>query len=230
MPFTYRSPRPALNVNCVVLSWDPNEGIKVLLIQRRQSPFRNSWALIGSTVAMEDTLEDTARESLKEQTGFKELYLEQLRTFDRVDRDPRDRVISMVFYAMVPSYQELFKTSEEPRRREWFLMTKLPRMAFDHAEIVQYANQQLIHKIRQDPIAFGLLPNWFTLSQVQQLYEAILGVELDKRNFRKKLLAMGIFTQTDHQEEGVKHRPSKLYRLDRRKYRAMIRSGAFFEL
>jgi 8-oxo-dGTP diphosphatase len=230
MPITYRYPRPAINVNCVVLGWDRKQSINVLLVQRRQSPFRNSWALLGASVSIAETSEQTARNALKEQTGFEDIYLEQLYTFDAVDRDPRERVISVVYFALVPEIQNLNRDENEVRRREWFPITSLPRLAFDHGAIIDFARAQLAQRALFQPIAFELLPYRFSLTQIQQLYESILGRSFDKRNFRKKLLTEELLTETSHVEEGAQHRPAKLYRFNRRKYLAKTKVGLGFDL
>jgi 8-oxo-dGTP diphosphatase len=230
MPITYRYPRPAINVNCVVLGWDGKQSIKILLVQRRQSPFRNSWALLGASVSVSDTSEQTARKALQEQTGFEEIYLEQLHTFDAIDRDPRERVISVAYFALVPTIHNVDQQEQEARRREWFPIDNLPRLAFDHGAIIEFARVQLAQRSLFQPIAFELLPYRFSLTQIQQLYESILGRTLDKRNFRKKLLTEEILTETNHVEEGTQHRPAKLYRFNRRKYLAKTKVGIGFDL
>ena len=230
MPITYRYPRPAINVNCVVLGWDRKQNINILLVQRRQSPFRNSWALLGASVSVNETSEQTARNALKDQTGFEEIYLEQLHTFDAVDRDPRERVISVVYFALLPEIKKVDQDEKEVRRREWFTLASLPRLAFDHQAIIEFARTQLAQRSLFQPIAFELLPYRFSLTQIQQLYESILGQTLDKRNFRKKLLTEELLTETNHVEEGAQHRPAKLYRFNRRKYLAKTKTGVGFDL
>jgi len=179
---------------------------------------------------MTETSEHTARKALHEQTGFDDLYLEQLFTFDEVDRDPRERVISIVYFALLPEIHNVDQELNEPRRREWFALDSLPRLAFDHGKIVEYAKIQLAQRALHQPIAFELLPYRFSLTQIQQLYEVILGRNLDKRNFRKKLLTEELLIETSHFEEGTKHRPAKLYRFNRRKHLARVRIGDGFDL
>jgi len=212
------------------MGWDGKQNLNILLVQRRQSPFRNSWALLGASVSMTETSEHTARKALHEQTGFHDLYLEQLFTFDEVERDPRERVLSIVYFALVPEIHNVDQALNEPRRREWFALNSLPRLAFDHGKIVEYAKNQLAQRALHQPIAFELLPYRFSLTQIQQLYEAILGRNLDKRNFRKKLLTEELLIETSHFEEGTKHRPAKLFRFNRRKHLARVRIGDGFDL
>jgi len=229
LPVTYRYPRPAINVNCVVLGWDGKQDLKILLVQRRQSPFRNSWALLGASVSMSETTESTARKAIHEQTGFDDIYLEQLYTFDEVDRDPRERVISIVYFALVPEIHVVDQENNE-RPREWFSLSALPRLAFDHAKIIDYSKAELAQRALHQPIAFELLPYRFSLTQIQNLYESILGKKFDKRNFRKKLMTEELLSETNHMEEGNQHRPARLYRFNRRRHLARVRIGTSFDL
>src|SRR5712691_8493954 len=187
MPHTYRYPRAALTVDCVVFGLDEAE-LKVLLIQRALEPFKGRWALPGGFVRVDETLDEAARRELAEEAGLKDLFLEQLYTFGAVDRDPRERVVSVAYYALVKLSDHRAKAATDAANAEWFPISKVPRLAFDHADILATALSRLKGKVRYQPVGFELLPPKFTLSQLQHLYEAVLAAKLDKRNFRKKVL------------------------------------------
>src|SRR5690606_4525247 len=227
MSYTYKYPRPALTVDCVVFA-TYDEGLRVLLIRRGEEPFAGDWALPGGFVRIEETTEAAARRELEEETGLKSAYLEQLYTFSRVDRAPRERVVSVAYYALVkPS---ALAAGSDARSAEWVDVTRLPSLAFDHDDILEMALSRLRSKIRYQPIGFELLPQKFTLGQLQRLYETILGRELDKRNFRRSFLRLGVLQALDEMEAGVAHRPSQLYRFDRAEYRRLVKHGFNFEI
>ena len=227
MSYTYRYPRPALAVDCVVFGVR-EQGLEVLLIRRKDKPFRGGWALPGGFVREAETTEEAARRELAEETGLKSTYLEQLYTFSRVDRDPRERVVSVAYYALLKP--GAVHAGSDAEHVEWRLIANLPELAFDHSEILQVALERLRAKIRYQPIGFELLPQKFTLGQLQRLYEAVLGRELDKRNFRRAFLRMGVLVELDEIEQGVRHRPSRLYRFDRAQYRRLLKHGFNFEI
>src|SRR4051812_47868982 len=187
MSFTYRYPRPALTTDCVVFGFDDGE-LKVLLIQRDIEPFKGRWALPGGFVHMDESLEDAARRELQEEAGLSGIYLEQLYTFGDIHRDPRERVVSVAYYGLVALDRYTLKASTDARNAAWFCISELPSLPFDHEQILHTGIARVKAKVRYQPIGFELLPQKFTLSQLQHLYEAVLERELDKRNFRKKLL------------------------------------------
>lgn len=229
MPYTYEYPRGALTVDCVVFGLDDDE-LKVLLIQRGQAPFEGQWALPGGFVRVDEALEAAARRELEEETGLHKVYLEQLYTFGAVDRDPRERVVSVAYYALVKLSEHRVQAATDARDAAWFGVHDVPSLAFDHPEILQMALERLRGKLRYQPIGFELLPKKFTLSQLQRLYEQVLERELDKRNFRKRVLAMDLLIETDEVEQDVAHRAARLYRFDERKYRRLVKAGFNFEL
>jgi len=229
MPFTYQYPRPALTVDCVVFGYDA-EDLKVLLIQRDLEPFAGKWALPGGFVHVEETLEAAARRELAEETGVGDLFLEQLYTFGAVERDPRERVVSVAYYALVDLFGHRVTAATDARNAAWFTVEDTPPLAFDHEEILDTALRRLRGKVRYQPIGFELLPEKFTLTQLQRLYETILGVILDKRNFRKKILGMDLLVELDEVEQDVAHRAARLYRFDMEKYRALTEKGFNFEI
>lgn len=229
MPHTYRYPRAALTVDCVVFGFDEGE-LKVLLIQRGLAPFKGKWALPGGFVHVEETLDEAARRELAEETGLKRVYLEQLYTFGAVDRDPRERVVSVAYYALVKSAEHLAIGGTDASAAAWFPAAKPPALAFDHAEMLSRAMERLRAKVSYEPIGFELLPPKFTLSQLQHLYEAVLQTPLDKRNFRKKLLAMQLLVPLQEQARTGAHRPAQLFRFDAQKYAALKKRGFHFEV
>ncbi|MHB0936338.1 MAG: NUDIX hydrolase [Armatimonadota bacterium] len=229
MPYSYEYPRPALTVDCVVFGYDEEE-LKVLLIQRDLEPFAGKWALPGGFVQIEETLDDAARRELREEAGVGDLYLEQLYTFGALHRDPRERVVSVAYYALVNLFEHQVAASTDARNAAWFPVDDTPPLAFDHEEILATAHRRLQGKVRYQPIGFELLPEKFTLTQLQRLYETILDTTLDKRNFRKKLLGMDLLVALDEVEQDVAHRAARLYRFDEEKYRALTEKGFNFEL
>ena len=229
MPYTYEYPRAALTVDCVVFGYDA-EDLKVLLIQRGLEPFAGKWALPGGFVHLDETLDDAARRELQEETGVTDLYLEQLYTFGAVERDPRERVVSVAYYALVDLFNHQLTAATDARNAAWFAVDDMPQLAFDHEEILAMAHTRLRSKVRYQPIGFELLPEKFTLTQLQRLYETILGTMLDKRNFRKKILGMDLLIELDEVEQDVAHRAARLYRFDEAKYRALTERGFNFEI
>ncbi|WP_338038112.1 NUDIX hydrolase [Neosynechococcus sphagnicola] len=185
MSHTYEYPRPALTVDCVVFGLDASD-LKILLIQRRLPPFVGDWALPGGFVHLNESLEEAALRELREETGIEQVFLEQLYTFGRVDRDPRDRVVTVTYYALVNLDAYRIQAATDAQDVAWFSVAQLPTLAFDHDQIVAVALGRLQGKLRYEPIGFELLPKKFTLTQLQKLYETVLGQGLDKRNFRKK--------------------------------------------
>jgi 8-oxo-dGTP diphosphatase len=231
MPFTYEYERPALTVDCVVFGLDlAEETLQVMLIERDTSPFEGMWALPGGFVNKDESLEDAALRELKEETGISDLFLEQLYSFGNPGRDPRGWVVSVAYYALVSPDKHNVQASTDARDAAWFPVNRLPKLAFDHEEILSVALERLKGKVRYAPIGFELLPKEFTLSQLQKLYEVILERELDNRNFRKKILSMGLLRDLDKWQQGVPHRAAKLYRFDERKYKQLTKQGFNFEL
>lgn len=229
MAHSYEFARPALTVDVVVFALDVDE-LQVMLVERDLRPFEGYWALPGGFVRVDETLEQAARRELEEETGLKDIYLEQLFTFGDVDRDPRERVITVAYYALVNLEGHDVQASTDARSAAWFSVNDLPDLAFDHNSILSAAHDRLRGKVRYQPIGFELLPDKFTLRQLQDLYEIVLDRELDKRNFRKKVLAMGIVKETKEIEKDVAHRAAKLYRFDKRKYDRLTKQGFNFEI
>lgn len=229
MSHTYEYPRPALTVDCVVFGLDETE-LKVLLIQRLVEPFQHYWALPGGFVRMDEDLDEAARRELAEETSLTNVYLEQLCTVGTVGRDPRGRVVTVAYYALAKLSDHDARAASDAENAGWFSIHALPELAFDHSQIVDTALERLRAKVRYAPIGFELLPRKFTLSQLQKLYETVLERELDKRNFRKKILSMELLVDTGQMEQGVAHRAARLYRFDRRKYAKLAKQGFNFAI
>ena len=229
MLHTYRFPRAALTVDCAVFGYDEGE-LKVLLIKRGLDPFKGCWALPGGFVRVEETLDDAARRELEEEAGLKEIFLEQLYTFGEVNRDPRERVVSVAYFALVKLSEHKAVAATDADHAEWFPVSKVPELAFDHAEILSAALARLKAKVRYQPIGFELLPPKFTLSQLQHLYEAVLGLTLDKRNFRKKVLGFELLVPLQETQMTGRHRPAQLFRFDDVRYERLKKRGFHFEL
>lgn len=225
----YEYPRPALTVDCVVFGYDA-DALKLLLIERKTSPFQHTWALPGGFVGMEETIDDAARRELVEETGMASVFLEQLYTFGDVHRDPRGRVVSVAYYALVALAGHSLRAATDARDAQWFPVRDIPSLAFDHAHILGVAIERLQAKVCYQPIGFELLPQKFTLTQLQQLYEIILEQPIDKRNFRKKMLAMNLLQPLNEFQQGARNRPAQLYKFDRKKYRQLAKSGFHFEV
>ena len=228
-PHSYQYPRAALTVDCVVFGFDGGE-LKVLLIQRALEPFKGKWALPGGFVRVDETIDDAARRELAEETGLQRVFLEQLYTFGDTGRDPRERVVSVAYYALVKLSDHRAKAATDAAHAEWFLISKVPKLAFDHGKILAVALERLKGKVRYQPIGFELLPPKFTLSELQHLYEAVLETVLDKRNFRKKVRGFGLLLPLKESTTSGRHRPAQLFRFDAEKYGKLKKRGFNFEL
>lgn len=229
MPRTYQFARPAVTVDIVVFALDQDD-LQVMLIQRDLDPFVGQWALPGGFVRVDETLEAAATRELREETGLADIFLEQLYTFGELDRDPRERVITVAYYALVNLVGHSVHASSDARNAAWFPVNELPKLAFDHEQILNVALQRLRGKVRYQPIGFELLPEKFTLRQLQHLYEIILDRPLDKRNFRKKVHSMGILKATSEIETDVAHRAAQLYRFNKKAYDRLTKQGFNFEI
>lgn len=230
MPHTYEFPRPALTVDCVVFGLDEQNLLKVMLIKRNLTPFRGEWALPGGFVRIGESLEAAAMRELHEETGIQKVFLEQLYTFGDLNRDPRDRVVTVAYYALVNLAEQKIHAQTDASAAAWFAISDLPPLAFDHDRILATAIARLKGKVRYEPIGFELLPKKFTLSQLQKLYETVLNTKLDKRNFRKKILSMDLLIDLNEMQKDVAHRAAKLYRFDEQKYRKLKQRGFNFEI
>lgn len=229
MTFTYTYARPALTVDCVVFGLDEQD-LKVLLIQRDLEPFAGKWALPGGFVNVGESVDDAARRELTEETGVHRVFLEQLYTFGKPDRDPREHVVTVAYFALVKLSDHRVQAATDARNAAWFSIDDVPKLAFDHQKILKKAHDRLQAKVRYQPIGFELLPSKFPLRSLQQLYEVVLERPLDKRNFRKKILSMDLLEELDEIETDVTHRAARLYRFDKRKYNRLVKDGFNFEI
>jgi 8-oxo-dGTP diphosphatase len=190
--------------------------LELLLVKRANPPFQGCWALPGGFVRVDEDLEQAARRMLAEETGVRGVYLEQLYSFGRPDRDPRGRVISVAYYALIPSDKLELHAATDAEAVAWFALEQLPELAFDHHDIVAMAHRRLAAKLDYSTIAFQFMPEKFTLSDLQEVYEIILREEMDKRNFRKWVLALERIEDTNESRRDGAHRPAKLYRVKQR--------------
>lgn len=208
---TYKYPRPALTVDIVTFTLREST-LSVLLIQRGGEPYKGKWALPGGFVKMGESLERSAERELFEETGIGDVYLEQLYTYGDPDRDPRGRVITVAYFAIIPSDRPLRESGgSDATQASWFPIDELPELAFDHTEIIQYAIRRLRYKLEYTAVGFEMLPELFTLSELQQTYELILDESLDKRNFRRRVLSAGVIEATLQKRAGG-GRPAQLFR------------------
>jgi 8-oxo-dGTP diphosphatase len=221
-----------VTVDAIVFGYSKNEGVSVLLIKRKYPPFKDSWALPGGFVEPDESLEAAVKRELLEETGIKVNYLEQLYTFGEPDRDPRQRIVSVAYLALVKTslYQEI-KASTDADDAQWFNIGELPKLAFDHKAIVQAAIERVRNKIRYQPIGFELLDKVFLFSELEKLYTALLDRDIDRRNFAKKMMALQVLDEAEGtvKQEG-KGRPSKLYRFNKKRYQELQKQGISFDI
>ena len=218
-----------LSIDCVVFGY--NEGrVQVLLIERNAEPYKNNWALPGELVSIDTNLEDAANDILQNLTGLSNIFMEQFFTFGSVDRHPAGRVTTVGYYSLVGSNKYKPIASSWAKSIKWFDISDLPNLAFDHEQILQKGINTLKRRVRYPPVGFELLANKFTLSELQDLYEAILDYKFDKPNFRKKILSMDLLIQLDEFQENVSHRPAKLFMFDETRYKQLREDGFVFDI
>jgi len=213
MKHTYDFPRPMVAVDIILFAWVDSR-LLVLLVKRGAAPFRGYWALPGGFVEENEALEQAARRELEEETSLKGIYLEQLYSFGDPGRDPRGHAVSITHIALVNSAQMRGAAAgSDASALEWFPMKHLPRLAFDHKEILACGLARLRSKLEYTTMGFQFLARRFTLTELQEVYEAVLGRKIDKRNFRKKILSLKILRALPDRRENVRHRPARLYTL-----------------
>lgn len=219
----------AFSVDCVVFGFSEGK-LSVLLITRGAEPYKGLMAVPGDLVDPSEDLDDASVRVLNNLTGLSDLYLEQVGAFGEPDRHPYGRVITVAYYSLIKIDEYQVKASSWAKEADWHVVHTLPELAFDHTRIVNAAKAQLKDKVRREPIGFELLPEEFTLSELQDLYQAVLEQEFDKRNFRKKILSMNLLTDTGNLQDNVSHRPAKLFKFDKSKYDSLRVKGFSFEL
>lgn len=207
--------KPSVAVDVLLFTIEDGQ-LNVLLVRRNEEPFKGRWCLPGGFVRMNESIDEAAIRELGEETGVKNIYLEQLYTFGEPKRDPRTRVISITYMALVTKTDWKLKASGDANQAKFFATTDLPQLAFDHQDIFNYGLERLRSKLGYTNISFGLLPDQFTLTDMQNVYEIILNKKIDKRNFRKKVLSMDLLVSVGKKSSGGAHRPAELYRFKKK--------------
>ena len=220
--YTYDYPRPAVTTDCVIFGYDGKE-LKVLLIERGIEPFKGCWAFPGGFLNMDEDALAGARRELKEETGLEDAFIEQFHTFSEPGRDPRGRVITIAHYALV-KIQEV-EGGDDAAQARWFPIGEVPPLAFDHDRILRMAMSRLKERIHFEPVGFELLPDVFTMPQLQNLYASILEVHFDRRNFASKMLKLGILEDTGDRPAGASSRIPVIYRFNKEKYNELKAKG-----
>lgn len=223
LKFCYKYPHPAVTSDCVIFGYD-GINIKVLLIQRGIDPYKGYWAFPGGFMNMNETAEQCARRELEEETGLKDIAVEQFYTFTNVNRDPRERVITIAHYALVRLSE--VKGNDDADDAQWFTLDEVPSLAFDHDLILRKAMNKLKERICFEPVGFELLPKTFKMSELQNLYEAILGIKFDRRNFYNKMNKLGILTKVEERAKDASRRTPIMYHFNSEKY-AELKSKGF---
>ncbi len=221
--YCYKYPHPAVTSDCVIFGYD-GIYIKVLLIKRGIEPYKGSWAFPGGFMNMNETAEQCARRELEEETGLKNVAVEQFYTFTDVNRDPRERVITIAHYALVRLSE--VKGGDDADKAQWFTYNEIPSLAFDHDLILRKAMNKLKERICFEPVGFELLPETFKMSELQNLYEAILDIKFDRRNFYNKMNKLGILTKVEERSKDASRRTPIMYRFNDEKY-AELKSKGF---
>lgn len=227
--YIYEYPRPAVTTDCAIFGFDGFE-LKILLIERGLEPFKGKWALPGGFIDMDEDADSCALRILKKEVCLDNIYLEQLYTFSDIERDPRFRVISIAYYALVKLSDYNVQAGIDTNTVRWFTLSEIPELAFDHNKILRKAHERLKGKITYQPIGFELLPERFTLPELHQLYETILQTKLDRRNFRKKMLSYHLLIDHGTVRRGTPNRAPILYSFDKERYQELSKEGFYFKL
>lgn len=220
--YCYKYPHPAVSTDCVIFGFDGSE-LQVLLIERGIEPFKGKWAFPGGFLKMDETAREGALRELKEETSLENAYIEQFNTYSDPWRDPRERVITIAHYALVRK-QEV-KGGDDAAKAQWFPIDKVPQLAFDHDKILRDAMRKLRERIHFEPIGFELLPEKFTMKELQILYESILGVKFDRRNFAKKMMHYELLNQLDETVRPTAKRDALLYSFNKDNYELFKKKG-----
>ena len=221
--YTYKYPRPSVTTDCVIFGYDTKEGLSVLLIKRGIEPFKDHWAFPGGFIKMDEDAETGARHELREETSLETAHIDQFGCFSEVNRDPRERVITIAYYALVKKSEVV--GGDDASEAHWFPIDNVPPLAFDHDRILRVALKTLKEKIHFMPIGFELLPSVFTMPQLQELYESILQVKFDRRNFSNKMLKLGILTVVGERPKNAGTRIPITYKFNEDNYNELKSKG-----
>ena len=224
--YRYKYPHPSITTECVMFGFD-GVNLKVLLIERGLDPYKGHWAFPGGFMRIDETAEACARRELEEETGFKSGFMEQLQAFSDVNRDPRERVVTIAFYALVKIAE--VKGGDDAVKARWFGLNEIPQLAFDHDLILRVAMSKLKERIHFEPIGFELLPEVFTMTELQNLYEAILEVKFDRRNFYKKMIKLGLLTVVEERSGKVSLKQPIRYSFNAEQYEKLKQKGLRLE-
>jgi 8-oxo-dGTP diphosphatase len=217
-----------ITIDCVFFGFN-KESLEVLLVQHAEGESKGKWGLLGGWLQIDESADNAAQRILQELTGLENIYLEQLKAFTNPQRVLERRVVTIGYYTLVNREDYNIKASLKVFEAKWFKINEIPELIFDHNEILDFSLLQLRNRVRQAPIGFNLLPEKFTLLQLMHLYEEILGIELDKSNFRRKVLHMKLLTALDEKQKDVSHRAAKLYKFDPEMYKKLTEKGFNFE-
>jgi ADP-ribose pyrophosphatase YjhB (NUDIX family) len=227
-PFYSENTRFLVAVDCIIFGFDYRQ-LKLLLIKRNFQPQKGKWSLVGGFLDAEESLDQSALRILNNLTGLNDIYLEQLYTYGETKRDPGERVLSTAYYALINAEDYHLPINRESSAK-WFPIEKTPSLIFDHNIMVDKAMRRLKRKSLSQPIGFELLPEKFTIPQLQKLYEAIHQRDLDKRNFRKKILSMGLLKKLEEKQKSGSRKGAYYYRFDKEKYDDLVSRGFHFEI
>lgn len=219
-----------VSIDCLVFGYDVSAGdLKVLLFQREVEPFAGEWSLIGGLVKEEENLSDAARRVLIKFTGLEDVFLEQLATYGKADRDPGGRVVSILYWSLI-KLDELHRDIANTHGARWFGLEELPGVVLDHSDMIRLGIEKLVSNAKTSPIGFELLPQDFTLPQLKQLYDAIYGKDIDDRNFRKKILSTGLLIKQNKKDKTTSRKGAFLYQFDTEKYAELKKNGYHLDL
>jgi len=213
-------------VDCIIFGFDKDQ-LKLLLFKRKIYPFKNKWSLIGSFVNRKENVNNAANRVLAEYTGLTNVFLEELGCFGKYNRDPAERVVSIAHYALIRLDEQKLELAES-HEAHWFDVDEIPKLILDHNEMVTHALEELRRKARYQPIGFELLPEKFTIPQLKNFYDSIYQKELDRRNFRKRILAMDILKKLDEKDKSTSRKGAFLYQFDKKKYKKLVAEGFNF--
>ncbi|MFT6335707.1 MAG: 8-oxo-dGTP diphosphatase [Saprospiraceae bacterium] len=221
--------KAAISVDCVIFGYDKYD-LKVLVLKSDMPIFKGQYSLLGDLLRHDENTDQSAKRVLQKHTGLTDLFMEQVSTFSDVERHPLGRVVTIAYYSLVQLNENLMNLSTHNADLKWKKVSDIEELAFDHKLIFDKCLKQLRYGLKEKPIGFNLLPEKFTLKQLQNLYEKVLDLEIDKRNFRRKLKSIDLLVDVNENQTDVNHRPAKLYSFDKRKYDTKKKKGFNFEL